>query len=181
MPANTPATAGSSEPVSEDEPSSPPIFHLPTDPDVKLLRLPSHRRWRAYLFQSVQQDIFLEAELLILTLATGILDAMTFVWYRTFVSKQTGNAVLIALASLESKAVVQTEPHVATSLCVSIAGAAIFGHVGHLIGQHRRVWLIVSNVLQTALVFGATALRFWGSDRSNGPESVGVVALLALS
>ncbi|KAJ9635436.1 hypothetical protein H2201_003098 [Coniosporium apollinis] len=106
---------------------------------------------------------------------------MTFVWYRAFVSKQTGNTVLVALAALESQAVVQTEPHVVISLCVFIAGVAIFGHIGHLIGQHRRVWLIISNVLQTALVFGATALRFWGSDSSNGPESVGVVALLALA
>lgn len=135
----------------------------------------------AFFGQLITDDILLDVELLTLSFATGILDATTFAFYSVFVSKQTGNTILLALAALESDAVVQTEPNVAVSLGMFIAGSAIFGHVGNWLGQNRRLWLLITNLMQTALVFAAAALRFWGSDQQRGPFALGVIALLSFA
>lgn len=82
---------------------------------------------------------------------------------------------------MESRAVVQTEPNVAVSLGMFIAGSAIFGHLGNWFGQKRRLWLVLTNIMQTALVYAAAALRFWGSDQTKGPIALGVIALLSFA
>ncbi|GAB7352084.1 hypothetical protein MBLNU459_g2585t1 [Dothideomycetes sp. NU459] len=156
----------------------------PTDPvdlEAQLTKVPPCPHWPAFFGQEIASDILLDVELLILSFATGILDATTFAFYSVFVSKQTGNTILLALSALESDAVVQTEPNVAVALSLFIAGSAIFGHAGNWIGQKRRLWLLVTNVIQTALVFAAAALRFWGSDQQRGPFALGVIALLSFA
>ena len=150
------------------------------DLEAQLSNLPRSDRWPAFFYQEVSHDILLEVELLILSFATGILDATTFPLYNVFVSKQTGNTVLLALAALSNK-VVQTEPNVGVSIGMFFAGSAIFGHLGNWLGQKRRIWLLLTNVMQTALVFAAAALRFWGSDETRGPYALGVIALLGLA
>lgn len=133
------------------------------------------------MYQEISTDIFLEIELLLLAFATGILDATTFAVYSVFVSKQTGNTISIALSALESQAVAQTEQNVAISLAMFFAGAAAFGQLGNLLGPKRRLWLLLTNTIQTALVYAATALRFWGSGDSRGPFALGVIALLSFA
>ncbi|THY25030.1 hypothetical protein D6D01_05240 [Aureobasidium pullulans] len=44
---------------------------------------------------------FLEAELLLLSLATGILDGVSFPEFSRFTSRQIGNTVLFAIAALK--------------------------------------------------------------------------------
>lgn len=129
----------------------------------------------------MSHDILLEVELLILSFATGILDATTFPFYSVFTSKQTGNTVMLALAALESKAIIQTEPNIAVSISMFFAGSAIFGHLGNWLGQKRRLWLVITNLIQTTLVLAAAALRFWGSDEEKGPFALGVIALLSFA
>lgn len=149
--------------------------------EAQLANLPHRYRWPAFFQQEINHDILLDAELLILSFATGTLDAATFPAYSVFVSKQTGNTINLALAALESTVVVQTEPNVATSLGLFIAGAAIFGHLGHWLGQKRRLWLLITNLIQTALVFAAAAVRFWGSNESKGPLALVVIGLLGFA
>lgn len=152
-----------------------------SDLEAQLADLPSNNRWPAFFYQEVSHDILLEVELLMLTFATGILDATTFSTYSVFVSKQTGNTIILALAALESKAVVQTEPNTGVSLALFFAGAVIFGHLGNWLGQKRRIWLVLTNMLQTALIFAAGALRYWGSDQPRGPFALGVISLLSFA
>lgn len=135
------------------QPASPPGF-------------PSRRAWRAFFHQEVAHNKYLEAQLLALTLATGIVDAMTYTRYKVFVSKQTGNTLFLALYAIGHPAVQGLEKNVAVSILVFIAGAAFFGHIGHHVKQRRRLWLLVGNWFQTVLVFGATALEYWGDGVS---------------
>lgn len=46
---------------------------------------PSYERWRMYFMQEVAHNRFLEAQLLMLSLATGIIDAVSIVSFRVFV------------------------------------------------------------------------------------------------
>lgn len=110
-----------------------------------------------------------------------MLDATTFPIYSVFASKATGNTILLALAALESDAVVQKEPNVAIALCLFIAGSTIFGRIGNWVGQNRRLWLVISNLIQTSLIFAAAALRFWDSGSGRGPVALGVIALLSFA
>ncbi|KAK4959819.1 hypothetical protein LTR10_002707 [Elasticomyces elasticus] len=90
--------------------------------------------WHARLSQDVAKDGMLEAQLLALTFATGILDAATFATYHVFTSKQTGNTFFLALQ-------------------VAPSG-----------WQRRRGWLIASNAFQTVLVLIATVLQISGGS-----------------
>ncbi|EOD49813.1 uncharacterized protein LTHEOB_3473 [Neofusicoccum parvum] len=161
---------------------------VPLDLDVELLTLPPLKRWRAYLNQQIAVDTLLELELYMLSFATGIQDAMTFAFYGVFCSKQTGNLVTIALSALDSKAVVQTETHIAVSFTCFLAGAALFGHFNNFIGKKRRGWLIFVNAWQTLLVIAACAIRKVSVDRfgildeeSPDPYAVASIALLAFA
>lgn len=139
------------------------------------------KTWLSYFGRDIQNTTYLQIQFLILSITTGILDAVTFAVYSVFVSKQTGNTVFLALAALKHDSVYQTEPNVAVSISVFFAGACIFGHLGHRMGQNRRIWLLASNTVQTALLFAATALRYWGSSQENGPYALGVIALLSFA
>ncbi|KAL1303097.1 hypothetical protein AAFC00_006538 [Neodothiora populina] len=153
----------------------------PSDLEAQIRHLPREHRLPAFFDQDIAHDILLEVELLILSFATGILDATTFPSYSVFTSKQTGNTILLALAAVQNKVVIQTEPNVAVAISLFVAGATIFGHLGNWFGQKRRLWLLITNLMQTTLVFGATALRFWGSDERTGPFALGVIAMLSFA
>lgn len=133
----------------------------------------------AYLATPLPDTKFLYTQFLFLSLATGILDATTFTTYSVFVTKQTGNTIFLALAALENGSVYQTEPNVAVSISLFFAGAVIFGHLGHLLGDRRRIWLLLSSLLQTSFVLAAAALRFWGGGHRRGSSALGVIALLS--
>ncbi|KAF1988256.1 hypothetical protein K402DRAFT_445502 [Aulographum hederae CBS 113979] len=154
------------------------------DPDAELMRLPKGRRLRAFMAQEIHQDILLEIELLILTVATGILDSMTFIYYAVFVSKMTGNSILVGLASIQPSLFnggYSNEANVGIALGLFFSGAAFFGHLGELLGQKRRGWLVATNFIQTGLVFGAAAIRFWGPRTTFGPHALGTIALLSFA
>lgn len=60
-----------------------------------------------------------------------------------------------------------------------ILGAALFGHIGHLVHQRRRAWLLGSTFIQTLLVYAAAAIRQWGSQARSGPLPYAIIGLLA--
>ncbi|THV66866.1 hypothetical protein D6D24_09292 [Aureobasidium pullulans] len=119
-------------------------------------------------------------QFLLLSLATGIIDATTFSLYSVFVTKQTGNTIFLALAALQHTSVSQTEPNVAISISLFFCSAIIFGHLGRYIGSSTRLWLLVSNLISTSLIFAATALRYFGPAQRTGPFALGVIALLSI-
>lgn len=112
---------------------------------------------------------------------------MTYTTYRVFVSKQTGNTLFLALYAFQHPSIIGMgsedgyEKNVVVSFFVFCLGAALFGHLGHHVKQRRRIWLIGSSLVQTAMVYGAAALRYWGSNAREDGGALGVITLLAFA
>jgi uncharacterized membrane protein YoaK (UPF0700 family) len=129
----------------------------------------------------IADDIILELELMGLALATGIMDATTFTDYHVFVSNQTGNTALLAVGALHLNDDLVRLQNVGISLGLFVAGGVTLGQLGNALGPRRRLWLIVTNVLQTALVIVATCLR-WKCNTIDGTSgSLIVLSLLAFA
>lgn len=144
--------------------------------------LPSKRAWKTYFTQEVAGDRYLEAQLLLMTIATGMLDAMTYTTYSVFTTKQTGNALFLALYAFRNPALGDmVEQNIGVSMGVFFAGAIFWGQLGRVSRQRRRVWLISSQLFQALCILAATAVRYWSSRRSNGPAALGVLALLSFA
>jgi len=129
----------------------------------------------------IGNDLILELELMALALATGIMDATTFSDYHVFVSNQTGNTALLAVGALGLGGNLVKLPNIGVSLGVFIAGGFILGQIGNALGCRRRLWLIATNLFQTALVAVATALRWRYPTTDGTPGALGVLALLAFA
>lgn len=139
--------------------------------------------WKSTFFQDVADDTYIEAQLLALALAAGINDAATFPDYHLFVSNQTGNTALLGVGALGLSPDIVILPNVGMSLGLFIAAGLIFGQVGDRVGPRHKVWLITTNILQTALMYAAAALRKWlpNAHSHEGPSALDVIALLAFA
>ncbi|KAH8800385.1 DUF1275 domain protein [Xylogone sp. PMI_703] len=137
---------------------------------------------RSYLDANIREDALLEAELLLLAFATGIQDATTFPDYHCFASNQTGNTVLLAVGVTGVGNSFFSLRDVGISLATFVAGVAIMGGLGNWAGPRRRSWLVASSIVQTAMVFAASALQYHhGVAKTNDGYSLGVITLLAFS
>lgn len=144
----------------------------------------------AYLKQEPDpSSIFVEIELLLLAIAIGIQDAISFVDFHCFASNQTGNTVVFAVGVLLNEPRHGNAPLFAIStIGVSlgffslgvIATGQTANHFG--IGQTRG-WLVLSSALQTILVFIAGSLQLHYSDSVGPDTTIGriLVGLLAFS
>ncbi|KAJ6126399.1 hypothetical protein N7523_002011 [Penicillium sp. IBT 18751x] len=124
------------------------------------LRLATTDRRRSRLSGEVAEDIDLELELMGLALATGIMDATTFPDYHVFVSNQTGNTALLAVGALRIGGDLVKLQNVGISLGLFIASGMILGQLDNSLGPRRRLWLVITNMLQTSLACVATGLRW---------------------
>lgn len=52
--------------------------------------MPTRSKWRMYWSQEVAKDKVLEAQMMIMTVITGIVDAATYTKFKVFATKQTG-------------------------------------------------------------------------------------------
>lgn len=52
--------------------------------------MPTRSKWRMYWSQEVAKDKVLEAQMMIMTIITGIVDAATYTKFKVFATKQTG-------------------------------------------------------------------------------------------
>jgi uncharacterized membrane protein YoaK (UPF0700 family) len=138
---------------------------------------------KPYLNRDVHTTPFLITLILLLAFAIGVQDATTWPSFHVFASNQTGNTVLLAVAAFSL-----TPPDIlpaamlALSLGMFVAGAMLQGQAGNIMRcARRRWWLLVSNALQTALVFAAVALQICFPAESSTPAAMGIIALLAFS
>lgn len=139
-------------------------------------------RVRIYLFQDVAGDRYLQAQLMMMTVLTGTLDAMTYTTYGTFTSKQSGNGLFLALYCLQAPSLnYQAVYNVSVSMGTFFIGAFIWGQMGRVSCQRRRIWLLASQLFQSVLILAATAVRYWAMRDFNGPDALGVLALLSLA
>ncbi|MCJ1478610.1 hypothetical protein MMC13_007291 [Lambiella insularis] len=130
---------------------------------------------------NVTCDLFLEIELMTIAFATGIMDAVTFPDYHVFASNQTGNTALLAVGALGIGQGIVDLRHVGLSLGAFVAGGLICCQLGNSIGCMSRVWLLTTNVFQTALVFAAAALRTYTDDVNDEPLNMSIIMLLAFA
>ncbi|KAG4422195.1 hypothetical protein IFR04_004701 [Cadophora malorum] len=139
-------------------------------------------RLRDFFSENVREDALLETELLLLAFATGIQDATTFPDYQCFASNQTGNTVLLAVGAAGVTGDIFSMRNIGVSLALFVAGSWIMGQIGHLAGCRKRWWLILSSVLQTAMIFAASGIQYrFGVKENEHIIAMGVIALLAFS
>jgi uncharacterized membrane protein YoaK (UPF0700 family) len=134
-----------------------------------------------YLNESIREDLYLETQLLLLGFGTGIQDACTYPDYGCFASNQTGNTVLLAVGAAGLVPGAFSFPNIAVSLSLFILGGWAAGQTGNTVGPRRRLWLMVSSVLQTALVWAAVAVQYTVPVHKSGAASFIVLSLLAFS
>ena len=145
------------------------------------MRPPKLQRLKSYFLQDVAEELFLEIELMGLALAAGINDATSFPDYHVFASNQTGNTALLAVGALGLGGGLLNLRNVAFSLGMFILGGYSFGQFGDCFGRKRRGWLLVTNIIQTLMIFTAAALRQWVAISDTEPLAWSVITMLAFA
>ncbi|KAG8165223.1 hypothetical protein KVR01_005498 [Diaporthe batatas] len=138
---------------------------------------------KQHLLASVRPSGFAELELLLLTFCTGIQDAISFPDYHCFASNQTGNTVFLAVSVVvpEFNGDMFYTANIGVALGLFLAGGYLTGQLSHIVGPRLRVWLVLCNLMQTAMVFAAAALQLRYGVRHTGPRDLLVIALLAFA
>jgi uncharacterized membrane protein YoaK (UPF0700 family) len=136
---------------------------------------------KRYFLASLEVDWLIDVELLLLTFSTGIQDAISFPDFQCFASNQTGNSVVMAVGLSGLGGGLFNIRTIVLSLCMFILGATFTGQVANFVGSRRRLWLLISHTVQTAMIFGAATIQFVHGVQSSGPSALGAMALLAFS
>ncbi|KAJ5116429.1 DUF1275 domain protein [Penicillium angulare] len=134
-----------------------------------------------YLMEDIRDDLLLECELLLLSFATGIQDAAAWPDYSCFASNQTGNTLFLAIGVAGLTRNAYSFSNIGISLSLFVAGGFVMGQLGNYVGVRRRLWLLISNLIQTLLVFCALIIQHMWPVRRDGPAAMAVIALLAFS
>lgn len=158
-------------------------LQLPTTPsedeDRRLVKTRS--RLQEFFMEDIREDILLECELLLLSFATGIQDAAAWPDYACFASNQTGNTLFLAIGVAGLTKNGYSFPNIGVSLSCFVAGGFALGQLGNLIGVRKRLWLLISNFIQTTLCFCAVIIQYTLPIERDGPAAMAVIALLAFA
>lgn len=118
--------------------------------------------------------------LLILTVVTGLVDAVSYLKLgHVFVANMTGNVVFLGFAAAGA-----TDFSVAASVLATVAfmvGALIAGRLALPFGHHRGRFLALAATTQVALVGIALAVSIAASEPGSGAASFALVGSLALA
>ncbi|KAF4123947.1 Protein of unknown function (DUF1275) [Geosmithia morbida] len=157
----------------ETEVKVPVVLGKPTSRNVIIRHFTQH----------VRSTLFSEFQLILLTFCTGIQDAVTFPEYHCFASNQTGNTVFLILAlvtpALDGDMFITK--NIGAAFGLFLAGGWLTGQLSHLIGPRRRWWLLLCNLVQTALVFTAAAIQWTRPVVPSDQWALLVVGLLAFA
>jgi uncharacterized membrane protein YoaK (UPF0700 family) len=134
-----------------------------------------------YLRQEVKTTLYVEIQLILLALGTGMIDGITFPQYNVFSSNQTGNTIMLAVGALSLAPDAVSLPNSAFSLGSFLVGAFICGQAANYIGRHKRWWVLLANVAGISLIFVAAALRHFLEYDSRGKHAWSVIILCAFS
>jgi uncharacterized membrane protein YoaK (UPF0700 family) len=129
-------------------------------------------RVRGYFLGDVREDMMLEGQLLLLSFATGVQDAAAWTDYSCFASNQTGNTLFLAIGVAGLAKNAYSFQNIGMSLGSFVAGGLVMGQIGNHVGVRKRLWLLTTSIIQTAMVFIAAAISHSYHDSS--------AALLAL-
>jgi uncharacterized membrane protein YoaK (UPF0700 family) len=120
----------------------------------------------------------LRAVLVLLTCATGLIDAASYLGMgHVLVANMTGNVVFLgfALAGAEGFSLASF----AVALGAFLVGAALGGRLGVTLSSRRRRWLIAAASVQVTLAAAAT-ITAAGAGLGAGVARLAVIALLAV-
>ncbi|KAK3677334.1 hypothetical protein LTR78_002872 [Recurvomyces mirabilis] len=132
-----------------------------------------------YWASPIRADSLIEAQLLILTFATGIQDSISYPDFRCFASNQTGNTVVLAVALAGGVGELFDPANVGASLGAFLLGALATGHLGLVFGRRRRVWQFTVGLAQTMMVLGAAWIQFGHGANESGVWPRAALALIA--
>ncbi|KEQ62642.1 uncharacterized protein M437DRAFT_66497 [Aureobasidium melanogenum CBS 110374] len=144
-------------------------------------------RLSRYLKASIPADThIIEFELLLLSFATGMQDAIAYPDFACFASNQTGNTIILAIGALDI-----SSPHSSShvdlinaviSLSCFAAGILTLGQLANWFGiRHLRWWLLASNLWQTVLMAVAAILAHAADNDTKPRFRKAALAILALS
>ena len=120
--------------------------------------------------------------LLMLTVVTGVIDAVSFLGLgRTFTANMTGNVVLLGFAVAGAPRL--SVARGGTALLAFLVGAAAGGTLGARMAGGRRRWLVTAALVEGALLLAAAIIAVnVDADATDLPSSgYAVIVLTALS
>ncbi|KAK9454004.1 DUF1275 domain protein [Dipodascopsis uninucleata] len=135
----------------------------------------------AYLTEDVGISVFLESQLILLGFATGVHDAITYPYYQCFMSNQTGNTIFLGIGIANIDRDKFNLSNCGLSLGMFVAGALTLGQLGNVAGTRRRIWLIFSSLIQTALGFASAAIQASFEDLNQRTLRFAVIAMLSFA
>lgn len=111
------------------------------------------------------------------------IDAIAFPDYHCFASNQTGNTVFLAVSVVvpEFNGDMFFTANIGIALGLFLAGGYLTGQLSHIVGPRLRLWLVLCNLVQTAMVFAAAAIQYRYGVHHSGPRDLAVIALLAFA
>ncbi len=126
------------------------------------------------------QDGALPLALMVLTVVTGLVDAISFLGLgRVFTANMTGNVVFLAFAVARAPGL--SIRRSLTSLIAFLLGAILGGRLAvAMTATSRRRWLVTAAVAEAGLLFAA-ALVSVGIDIGSGTASSGVYGAIILT
>lgn len=72
-------------------------------------------------------------------------------------------------------------PNIGVALGLFLGAGWLTGQLSHLIGPRKRWWLLLCNLIQTGLVFGAAAMQYQFGIAEKGSYTLIVIGLLAFA
>ncbi|KAK4170225.1 hypothetical protein QBC43DRAFT_348654 [Cladorrhinum sp. PSN259] len=148
---------------------------------TKIQHLTFAKTW-SYLNEPIRPTFFVELQLLLLTFSVGLQDAISFYDFNCFASNQTGNTVLLVIAIVlpEFNGQIFDTANTAVALGFFLAAAYLTGQIANILSCARnRLFLITCNLIQTALVFAASALQHIHGVTPRGSHTLFAIGLLA--
>jgi uncharacterized membrane protein YoaK (UPF0700 family) len=122
----------------------------------------------------------LPALLLVLTIVTGLVDAVSYLRLgHVFVANMTGNVVFLGFAVADAR-----DFSIAASLLATaafLAGAVVGGRIGSSANHHRARLLAIATYLQIVLVSAALVVSSVGLDPADNLVQYSLIVLLALA
>ena len=71
--------------------------------------------------------------------------------------------------------------NIGIALGMFLGGGLLTGQLSHLTGPRKRWWLVLCNLIQSGLVFGAGAIQYQHGVQLQGSKALAVVGMLALA
>jgi uncharacterized membrane protein YoaK (UPF0700 family) len=134
--------------------SALPIEYPPPQPQSAKEK--NRQLLRSWVNAPIRVDLYLEIQLLALGFATGLEDATTFPDFFCYTSNQTGNTISLSIGAAGLRPGNQFYlENIGFSLSLFVIGCWAMGQTGNYVGSNRRLWVLVSSLIQTAMVFAA--------------------------